>query len=681
VSSNLQKPTLNKPGSTGVPVKPMTAPKPAPAQVARPVAPVSEPDPFESEVPTSGVPLQQGFEMGLKGSEFFGKQPAAMSAGGFDDDFGDPPAEGIGEPAGEEAEAEEDDWGDDDGTGSEEVEAVEEDDPFADTPDEDPEVTGSQGPTSATYAAPPVRPRPVGVPTPAKTATPVTAKAPAGRKAFQLLQANGSLVFDTKLMMNLVTVSDAKAVWDTLFKPWEDMNDAERYTRNAAGEILLRDRDERMKAARLLAQALATDEEPEFEGETVDVVMTLGKEEAQADSADLGLTDPKNAMMAKCHNRSVGCNAMRLNHLQSTGRCFYPDCPCKGKCQSFVEKTAGGEAAQEGTKSVVGQPAQPIAPRTVVGTPPQPAIQRAGAVPAGGNPATTRPNPTTAASQGQRPQAQGTGSKAQGRGSSGQLQNPGNSQQARTQVGQSTANSAAAVGVQKPQQTQARPAQASNQAGVTRPTTGGKQPSVERANTQTKREGQAGSEEEPLITGDLLGHIVAHGGRGPEHSDYWPTDANPDTSEMGLQRREYIINRFVRFYSNAITTEQDLGTGKQRMLNTKDFNLKSNSYRVVLAANRVNEAIQMYVAAPQETGYQEEPRSGKDNLSPTDNDIVKNVVGPAAIAYIDAHKVLAPDEIDCSWDEYLQYLEVFKKNGLEYGMLVHEFQKSQQTQQ
>jgi hypothetical protein len=676
MSSNLTKPT--KAGSSGVtpPARPTAVASPVVRPAARP-APPPVSDPFESEVPTSGIPLNEAMEMGLVGSQMFGKQPEPAPEGsGEDFDFGDEAESQTAVAAPDEGE--EEDWGD----GAAEVEdetqqeVVEEDDPFADIPEEP--------------AQPVARPRPVAIPTKPTPVSPTKpALAPAGKKAYQMLQENDTLVFDTKLMADLSTVAAAQRVWDDLYKPFEDMTEAEKYTRNRAGEILVRDRINRFNSARLFAQALLDQGEIEEQADPEDlfVTMRLGKDEAQApEGSDLGHVDPQNEMMEKCHNRKVGCNAMKLNHLQGNGRCFYPDCPCKGQCQSFVSKeqaqAAGGEAAQEGMKSQQptqqgqqGQAGNPVQPKA------QPTVQRAGTIATGRAATGAGANAGATQGQGQRPQAASGGTQAQGSGGAGAGQNKPASQTPSTQVGVRPTNSQAGVGVQKPQQTQAGQPQASNQAGVTRPVAGSKtaqqQQGVDRANTQAKPE--KGSEEEPLITGDLLAHMVDSGGRGPEHSDYWPTTVNPDESDMGLERKEYIINRFVKFYQNAITTEVDLGQGKQRVLNTKDFNLKSNSYRVVLAANRVNEAIQMYIAAPQETGYIEEPVDAK-GLTPTDNEIIKNVVGPAAVAYIEAHRYLPPNELDCQWGEYLDYIEAFKENGLQMGMLIHEWQKTQQAQ-
>jgi hypothetical protein len=652
------KPTLVKPGNSGgtsgAPVKPVTVPRAAPQPPVRPPAPLkpvpvktAEPDPFEgdfeSEVPTSGVPLEQAMELGLKGSQMFGQQPQAVQDDPFGDDFGEEEAETQTEEpeAVEETEGNEDDWDD---NGEAEAEEV---DPFADE-------------TPATA--------------PAKASVPKLA--PAGRKAFQILNENGTVGFDTKLVADLSTVAAAKEVWHKLFKPFADMTDAEKYTRNAAGEVLVRDREDRMKAARLLADTLGRDDDAEFDGDVVEATLVLGKDAPQAQSSDLGLTDPANAMMEQCHNRSVGCNSMRLNHMQGTGKCFYPDCPCKGQCKAFVSKGTGGEAAPEGTKSAVAQSTQQGQQGATVLTPARratdpPAVQRAGVVPAGGAVAGARPNAPTPAGQGQRPQAPSGGSGGQG-------QNRTSAQAPSTQVGLRPATSASGTGVQKPQTQSGQ--QANAQAGVTRPAAGaaGSTP-VQRPAAQTQSKAVAGEGEEPIITGDVLAHIVANGGSGPQHSNYWPTNANPLTEEWATQRRDYIIGRFVKFYSNAVTTEKPLGEGKTRVLNTQDFKLNSTSYRVVLAANKVNEAIEMYVSAPVETGYIGEPLDAK-GLSPTDNEIIRNVVGPAAVAYIDAHKPLAADEIECGWDEYLQYVNAFGDNGLEQGMLIHEWQKTQQAQ-
>lgn len=632
-------------------------------QVPKPVAPAPPQsqtqqaagfDPFasifpnaqdDSEIPTSGVPLKEGFEMGLKGSEFFGTPPPTNASPEAEASAFDPfaPLPTETEAAEEGADEDWNDEGDGDEDDTQPTPVQTQSETVAPTPQ-------ASDPFAAAFATPPQ------TQTPPISLVPLPQAQTPKPKAFQIMRENATIEFDTKLVADLSSVKAAKDFWEKSYKPFADMSKEEAYTRNEAGNILMRDREERMRGARLLAEALGKDEDfRELSEDEVEVTMTLGKDEAQAHQSDLGRL-PQNPMMNECGNRMVGCNSKRLNHLQGTGQCVAPDCPCKGRCQSYVEKgQGGGEATQGTTKSgSVVHPSQLGASSASSVLPKQ-----------GANAGSNVLNAPIPASAGQPAQARGisqpTPAQAGGQGTGGN-QNPGATQQVSTQVGVSPAERPQGVGIPTAAQGQGGQPQASNQAGVQRADAENtREEQVARAATQA----QFTQEEEPIITGDLLGWIVKTGGRDPSHSDYWPSMANTDQSEVAISRRDYISDRFVKFWEKATLKQQ----GTAFVLNTDEFDLKSTSYRVVLAANRVAAAIEAYAVAPMQQGYNEQADA-----------TLTTSVGMAAEAYVNAHRKLAPHETDCTWEEYLEYCAVFADSGMKQGMLIHEYEKEAQTQ-
>jgi hypothetical protein len=766
MSTTIQKPgSVAKPGvqRPGAAALPPALNKPAtPPAIQRPVVPPA-PAQADTGLSTAGIPLNEAMEQGLAGSQMFGAPPTIAEEEGTVADldfFGEgQPAVAATEPTIGEGEAEVLDLGDDEGPWDDDAPEGDEEETQEEAPVEAAEVDPFAGAFDEVPAAPaPTQLPALGNRPPISLVTPTPAKAPGGGKGFQVLQANGSIVFDTKLTHDLSTVKAAAEVWDKLYKPYADMTEAERYTRNAAGDILMRDRKERMAGAKLLAQALSEDEEPDAGPEGLYVTMALGKEQAQAGSPDLGQSEPtqKSVMKERCHNHAVGCTAMKLNHLQGTGKCFLPDCSCKGRCNGFVGQGQGGETAPEGTKSstLVGQG------QTGVGNPPglsKPASVGAGhpgdnvantgagaipGTPQGANPGTAsggsqgqgagasnqgqqsggqatggvrpavqnpaivgaaRPGQSQPAAQtqqgrpaaptlqkpggqpsgqpiqrpapGQGQQAQaGQGSRVAGGSSSGQPQNPGHPVQTQPQGlqqrpgdGQAGTRTQQAEGFSK-QAGPGNPAATGRTQAVSPVAPNDAEVGVSAGGGAVQQEGSQGGQE-PIITGDLLRHIMNVGGSGPEHSDYWPVIPNRDMRPEVVARREYITGRFVDFWEKATTVEKKMGDGITRVTND-EFVLNSNSYRVVLAANRVSEAIESYAVGILVPGYNEEMESK----------LIKGM-GAAAQAYAEAHKPLPVGQVDTDWPDYLEYVEAFKDAGLQRGMLIHEFQAKQQTQE
>jgi hypothetical protein len=74
-------------------------------------------------------------------------------------------------------------------------------------------------------------------------------------------------------------------------------------------------------------------------------------------------------MKMKCSNAAVGCDSPRHSHRNASGQCYEPRCPCKGRCETFVEP--GGPTGGKGTDDAgattgavsSGVPAAPTPPQ------------------------------------------------------------------------------------------------------------------------------------------------------------------------------------------------------------------------------------------------------------------------------------------------------------------------------
>jgi hypothetical protein len=698
MSSTFQKPTLAKPVAAPVPAgRPVAA---APKIIAPVKAPQQAPDPF-ADIPTSGIPFDKAMEMGLKGSQQFGfplnqAQPAAAHVAPVGEEEQEVDWFTGEEPAAEAAEEDPDtseDWNENE---PEEAQA-EEIDPFAEVP---------QTPAAPAHAVPTLV-----KPTAAKSAAVVAPK------KFKLLQENDSVVFDNKLTHDLSTVKAAEEVWHTLRKPYQDMTKEEKYTCFHASQILVRDREKRYAAARMLANAIldvhVSDEPPMLDGVEATLLMGKGQPQTQGNEG-LGQSEPspieaprvqRSPMMDVCQNRATGCQSMRLNHLQGTQECVLPTCPCKGQCRGFVEAwradpVQGGEAAQEGMKSpqpvaqsipsatsqvpsiagsageagrTVGAiPARPVA----VASQPTPSPQKGQAVAAGGQstqqgqpvasgvqPAaapkpvqpTPAPAPVNAANALQR-----AGAVAAGSGGSGQGVRP-TAAPVPAQTGLQQVPGSNQAGVRRPDSaasTQPTPvASGRGQGQVEQGVSGGTGGVSPEQNAQAVAAG-SGQAEQTVVTPDRLHWIMATGGNGPDHSDFWPIIPQQNMRAEVVARRMYAQGKAVDFYTKAFAAKPH-------------FNFASNSYRVILAASTLSAAIEEYAISGQAL-----PAGANDA---TEKELYAKV-GKAAQDYVAAHEPLPAGQIDVPWSEYAQYCEVFKDAGLKVGMSLHEFQASQQTQ-
>lgn len=698
--------------------KPTLPPKPVPVTAAKPAAPIVAParaaqpalDPF-ADIPTSGIPFDKAMAQGLRGSQAFGYPPSQAQ----------PMASHTSPPA-----QEEDDWFSGEQIAIDAQVRDEPDDPDADEDDDDdgdrPEEDEELDPFAPQPAVAPVVAAVVtAVPVPS-IVKPVGSKSGGVQapKRFQLLQENDSIIFDTKLTHDLSTVEAAQDVWNNLRKPYQDMTEGDKYTRFQAGEILIRDRERRYHAARLLARAVLdanVNEEPVML-DGVEATLLLGKEAPQTqESEGLGRIEPsvaapkvqRNPMMDACQNRTAGCQSMRLNHLQGTKQCILPTCPCKGQCQGFVEAwradpdpvqaIQGGEAAPVGMKSP--QPTAQLVASASGQVPPAAGSQgqsgrTVGAVPA---PAVARPAapvgapvPFNAASQPVASSAQASGpvpvpnsqrpagnapppapvsaanalqraGTVAGSGGSGQsIQSAASGGQA-SQAGlqQLPATPAAGVGGKAPQPVSASkptPIAAGREQGQTGPgNTGGTGGVHTQQNAQAVAAG-SGQEGQTIVTPDRLHWIMATGGNGPDYSDFWPTIPNQDMRAEVVERRMYVQGKVVDFYTKAFNAK-------------KNFDFASNSYRVVLAASTLSAAIEEYAISG--LGL---PAGANDA---TEKELYSKV-GAAAQAYVAAHEPLTAGQIDVPWKEYTEYIELYKDAGLKVGMLLHEFGQQSQTQ-
>jgi hypothetical protein len=333
-----------------------------------------------------------------------------------------------------------------------------------------------------------------------------------------------------------------------------------------------------------------------------------------------GVAAPPNPMLDKCENTGVRCDAPRHQHQGGKGQCFKPDCGCRGQCGGFVGKpipTKTTTGAKPSAPNVGGQGQQEV--RT--------AAAPAGPKSAGSDAAANQPASGPTAEVATAPAAGPTGTPApaspavQGKGDEG-------------------------VGV-------------AGRAGEVPRATGG----VAESGGPIERP-QEVQTDVPVMP-ELLLKMITNNGGGPEGSSYfWPRLGGKErASGPGSEsRREKMAIRVRDFWNKTIHTQNE-----GRTVIREDLDLKSNSYRVVLAAYDLAAAIE---------GYAGFKRAGKDTDSQQEEQAEK-LVGQMAVAYRDAHKPLVEGQLDTDWAGYNEYLEAFKDNGLKMGMLLHEWKAEQ----
>lgn len=650
-------------------------PQPKPVAVAppRPVA-VAPPQPqhpaddlaqmFEQpNVSTKGVPVEQAMQQGLRGSQVYGSPPPAT---GEETEFASPEAidyfaEGDAESRGQ-ANLEDPDGG--------EGEDDHDDAPLS----EDREEEEMQ----AAAILPPAQ-RPVLRPTPAPSTPTVQGQT---RKAYQRIQPNGTFVVDPRLAASLASYPEALAYLTTLESmEYSQFNEGQAYTGYMALSIVATELGTRVGVARAV---LIGDDE----GLPEEAIVIVGKgapqtpqqgELGRSEGDDLGAmfpetpVTPPNPMMDKCRNIAVGCTSPRMNHMQGSGKCFKPDCPCQGRCQKFVGTALPKSEGQADAISKSADTSKPIHSQAAARQPGSTSggddrgtkIGAPGGSLVGNRPTAGSGRPQPAIRQPAAPVAAGAGGR------------PGQPVPVRPATGQTQAGGQVPVSV--PSSAGTRPSDPGRESAGEAPQSGGAPDRQQQGQQQQAGEAQlpgngkardatpeTGSDEnrEAIITADRLDSMIRVGGSGPEHSSYWPA-MDEDGSDIAEARREFIITKVINFYDRAIHEEKELGAGKTRVIRD-ELKLDSTSYRVVLAANELAYQMEMYASAPSREGYDE----GNDKA-------LENEVGKAARAYVDAHISLPANQIDCNWAEYQEYLTVF---NVEMGTLLHTIDQQQQTQ-
>jgi hypothetical protein len=497
-----------------------------------------------------------------------------------------------------------------------------------------------------------------------------------GIKATKLLNVdNYALNVDQRLVTDLSTVGAAGAfLVNAKSLPYDSMDEGQKYTYFQASRIIIRTLADRLYFAVQTAQSIT-------EQDDLDVILIPGdttvqfkmrlpdpKASAQAEESearpisDLSYdmtAETQNAMADPCQNTAVGCKAPRLSHIQATGKCFKPNCPCKGRCEQFVGPPLAGQTQQQaeigGTESAraaltsnaggAGRPSGPVQRPTTPASGggsgrPQSPVQRPGG--GGGDPGTagrpsgpvqrpTTPGGTTQQPSGNKPANAGVGTP----GVAAVQQRPTPPNAARgTQSGGSSQQQAAAQSAGSAPQTQRESAAA-----------------VAGSEQGQAVEGGVEETQDARVTPDVLDWILRTGGLGPESPTYFPTIPDEDMSEAAVERRDFIIKKVVNYYSRAILQKDSKEL-------RDDLDLGSTSYRVVLAANVLAGEIERYARAYAEEGH-----------TPELDKTIEGDVGKAAKGYLDAHKALASGQWDGGWNEYAEYCEAF---GLELGTLLHE---------
>lgn len=336
-------------------------------------------------------------------------------------------------------------------------------------------------------------------------------------------------------------------------------------------------------------------------------IPTLPKDPDQSKLAQTGQTPTgPSAMTDKCENKGDGwfCTSQRQKHLRATEGCFNPACPCGGSCRTFVGPSLpSGDGPQGGAKAAppTPRPSTPTAPSA----PPvreltyEPIVDKRGE--AGQQPAPPKSGPTVAKSE--------------------------NAQQP------------ASDGVGQVQQASASP---QHEAGVN-------VNSVSETATET---GQQKALTQVPIDAELLAQMLTFGNPNKEQSDYWP-EVPQNENENVRKRRASINTRVAGYWDRAIHTEVAVptkeGQVKQRVIR-EDLDLRSTSYRVILTADRLAQAIEEYTIGG-------------------DDKVLVEIVSQAAVKYLNAHKPLEPHQADPNWAEYLEYCQMFQ---LPIGTMLHE---------
>jgi hypothetical protein len=658
--------------------------------------------PAVSEVPTSGVPLEEGLKMGLKGSQMFGEQPTTQTD--EDDDWDDDPTPSTSGPS---------------STQSSEGKSS---------------SSATPGPTRAVPARPAVPAKP-------KAATPASPRgedmpliqgggsAPGGGKGLRAVPPKKAgqpkLALAMKLDTPLESVEDARAYLELTHIPWAELSDVQKYTRNIASQMVLEERETRINMIRALAtdgEVLDDDVErvsvqiapkprPEIGGPTspasrpsagshvqfdadagglvakdeivVEGVQTGGpsldelKREKYKDASlktkervglagdvsrevKAGLGDKHMAMMAQCERKGEDtnkqewvCNAPRHQHIKASEKCYKPDCPCQGRCGKYVGPPMPEEVAQETASIVTADDLRPTGEEETLDT--------TGEIVEDAEPMFRRPN--------MKPEDPGV-PQSEVDAAYLRLTNDAN----RKQFVEN-----AYPGYVPPE---VRAARAASQAQTQTPEVVADTPTSAQTDDDIFGTGPDSTETggveavEPVAqaaqvvsdTGefDLNGFlcytkqfelIIGKHGDDPNSTEYWPKPAQQDMTPNAATRRSKMMKRIIDFFDKARRVKQDGVPIKERPMRT-DLVQDSESYRVVLAALDLSEALEAY--ATNDDIEQETPLSKS--------------VESMALAYLNAHKPLPPNAgggpaLDPNFSQYLDYCDTFQ---VDVGTMLHE---------
>ena len=131
-----------------------------------------------------------------------------------------------------------------------------------------------------------------------------------------------------------------------------------------------------------------------------------------------------------------------------------------------------------------------------------------------------------------------------------------------------------------------------------------------------------------------------------------------DMSHAGVIRRDELVNKILDYWKKKINWADENGV---------EYNLGSQSYRVILAASQLEGAIEGYVNNFRHAGLA---------THIPDEEFSKRV-GASANAYFNAHapipkEKIKPGPISNIDPDYMQYLEICRDYKIEVGLLLHE---------
>jgi hypothetical protein len=134
-------------------------------------------------------------------------------------------------------------------------------------------------------------------------------------------------------------------------------------------------------------------------------------------------------------------------------------------------------------------------------------------------------------------------------------------------------------------------------------------------------------------------------------SDWWPVPTELEFDAETVHRRDEVVGRMLAWWWKATHIELQQGPDAQSILalNGAYYDLKSSSYRTILAAMELSAQIERYATAHKFVG-----------MSPPDAELIQ-MVTKAAITYLEAHKPAALDT------DFVSYMDACETWGIEVG--------------